>query len=272
MRPPRTAAALALALAMLAGCGGSDSDGATPGPRPEEVPNGSTATPGTPNGGSTGVVNPRPSAAASASASAKPAGTDAAALRKATLLADSGVLRAADLPGFTAEPQSLDGSDDLAEENLYTCLRAPRPTFVARNPGSVWTRAAERIFSSADVVASAKAAKQDIIAAKSGVAPNCFLEHLFGVVGGPGSSTSGRADGVPATVKGADSAFAVKVTITLTDAKGTTELNGYLVGAAVGAVRISVLNLVTGDNEARLAYATELAGKAAARVRAASQG
>ncbi len=273
--PPRAAAAVLLVLALVAGCGGggSDSDGAVePGPGATTAPD--VSKPG--NGGT--ASDPKASAGPSAAASpgspdAKPtAGSSPAELRKATQFADAGVLLAADLPGFTGETQAIDTSDDRAEEALYTCLRAPRPTYVARNPGSVWTKGAQRIASAADVLTSPKAAKQDLIASKSGLAPTCFREYLLGQLAGDGMSVSAQSDGLPVTVKGSDGAFAVKVTISVSDANTSTKLIGYLVGTVVGSVQISVLSLQTDGSTPTLAEAARLAGLAVARVKATSQG
>ncbi len=275
MKLPRTAAALALALALLAGCGSnSDSDTAAapdaheagahePEPEPtaiegSSIPKSTSARPH--------KATPKPVVKTSTAAgTTTPAGAAAATAAK---LAEAGVLRPADMPGFTVttrQPQDV----AAAEKGLYTCLRTPRPGYVSRDPGNVWSKGTLQVTSAGDVLKSAAAAKQGLAAAQSARGPKCFAEFLLAGLVRPASDTTAVAEKVPVSVPGADGAFAVRLELTVTDANGPTTFTGYLVGAVVGAVQISVWSLVKNGPGQTLKDIAGLADVAADRVRAA---
>jgi hypothetical protein len=274
----RTTASLALSLALLAGCGGSDSDdGDAAVPQPSAAATaGSTSQPG--GGTSTGVVNPAPSASASASAAtgsaADPAspGVSSAAVRKATELVNAGILIADDLPGFVNTPVVPGPDADRTEEELYRCLRVAQAVYVARNPGREWVKGPVQVTSSADAFKSAKAAKQDMNASKSGLAPGCFTEVLQAKFAPPGTSALSSNNRVPVTVSGADDAFAIEISFTVSGTQDPKKYTGYLIGAVTGAVRVNVLYVHTDGTKPALADASKLVGSALARVKDAQKG
>lgn len=269
----RTGIAALLALSLgLAGCGGggaeADADAQTatgqqPAPTGSAVP---TAAAGIDGGRATSTgapTSPDGSTASAAPTSGASAGTNKAAL------ATSGLLIAADLPGFTATDRFFDGTENIGEIGLYQCLRIAGPQYVVREPGKTWTKGDRQIESTSGLAAKAADLKTKFAASKDSNAQSCYTEGLLRLVETPGASTSASSEPATAKVKGADDAFAVKFTVAATASDGKkTELTGYLVGATVGTVEIFVLDASSGAAP-KLAEAVELAGKAAARARAA---
>lgn len=277
MKVWRNAAVSALALAMLAGCGGSDSDDdTTAAPEPSSAAT-STSTPGK-EPGTSGTATGKPGATAKPSAGAtsaadpeNPAGVGADVLREAKALAAAGVLVAADLPGYTNEPLVPGAAEEAAEDELYRCLRLAKPTLVARNPGRHWVKGPVEISSSADVFKSATVAKQYINGSKSGLAPGCFDQSLQTRFAPSGTSVVSQHNGVPVTVSGAAAAFAVKFTYTVTGTQDPKKYAGYLLGAVVDAVRVTILYVHTDGTEPTLAEVSKQAGVAVAHAKAAQK-
>lgn len=279
MTAVRTLSLLALTAALLAGCGGggSEPDNAIPG---EPAPGGNTApsAPGAndPTSSSSSSSSSGSSAKSSstgapnsstpASTAPKPGKNKEAA--KVDALATSGLLVAADLPGFTGSPLVFGDTEDFNVAALYQCLQAPRPVFVGRNPGTSWVKGTARVDSSADVFDSAAAAKKDLAASKSPLAPSCYQEALLRLVERPGTATQSSADSATAKVKGADGAFAIKFSVKATGGGQTNSLDGYLLGVVVDSVRFTVINAATDGAAPALTEAVALAEKAAGRMRA----
>lgn len=267
-------AALVLSVGLLAGCGGggggggggSDTDTATgqqPAPARSSAPSAS-ATFGTAPPDSTGAPTaPRGTTATAAptSGSSTGAGNDA--------LAKTGLLIAADLPGFAGENLTFDGTENFDEIGLYQCLRITGPQYVVREPGTKWTKGDQLVESTSGVTAKAADLKTKFAASKDSNAQSCYTEALLRLVETSGASTAANSEPATAKVKGADDSFALKFTVAATGSDGKkTELTGYLVGAMVGTVEIFVVSASPGAGP-KLAEAIELAGKATARARAA---
>lgn len=287
MSTVRTACLFVLSAVLVAGCGGgSETGGASTVPAPgaeagvPERTSGGTAavSTGPPDTKSSDGEPEQPPAApgtAGAANATEAIGTptpERGAAAEVDRLSAAGLLVAADLPGFTGQPLAFDGSEEFEVAGLYQCLQAPRPVYVSRNPGTSWTKGTARIDSSADVVRSAATAKQNLEASKSPFAAQCYGEALLGLVEQPGASTQAMANPASVKVKNADGAFGVTFTLTASVGGQTRRLTGFLVGAVVDTVEITVISAVSEGPAPKLSEAVELAGAAATRVRAAQRG
>lgn len=264
----RTGIAALLALSLgLAGCGGGGSDaGVATGEQP--APAGSAPSASAGIDGARATSTGAPTSPDESTTSAAPA-SDASAGANNAAPATSGLLIAADLPGFTATDLFFDGTENIGEIGLYQCLRVSGPQYVVREPGKKWTKGDQVIESTSGAVAKVADLKTKFAASKDSNAQSCYTEGLLRLVETPGASTSASSEPATAKVKGADDSFAVKFTVAATatgDKK--TELAGYLVGVMVGTVEIFVVSASPGAGP-KLAEAVELAGRAAARARAA---
>lgn len=245
----RTACLLVLTAGLLAGCGGgSDSD-------------------------NTEEAAPPPPPIAGIATTEAPAADPTAAPTSSTaaLLATAGVLSAAELPGFEGDPVGRDDSAEQDEMALYQCLQATRPAHVHRDTGMVWAKDSQEILSSADVLPSAAVAQSDLAAAKAGQA-NCFGTYFVTLYGDADGNPTVTAEQVPVTVKDADGAFAVRVTLTDNLPDDPLNVTGFMVGAYVDTVRIDVVSVAFNSTAPQLSDAVDAAGAAATRVRAASRG
>lgn len=264
MRSSRNAVALVLALALLAACGGSDGDAAAP-----EDSASATASP-------SGDAKPAkkkaaktaaPSARTKPSAAGKPTSTPARTVAPQTMaLANAGALAGPDMPGYVNEPQYPGAAEAKVEKDMYSCLGAKQPVYLARQPGRYWTKGPEQVLSSADVMKSAEAAQADLEAAKAAGAPDCFAGPVMARYGGDGTRTTAVGKAVPVVVKGATDAVAFKIVVTVKGTQDPQKFVAYVVQAVVGSVRVSILLAHTNGTEPALATAIRLARLAAARV------
>ena len=191
---------------------------------------------------------------------------------KAKTLAAAGVLTEADLPGYTAKPQTHDASDDASDALMQRCLGLSKQSYLARNFGTAFTKGTDEIDSSADVASSPDEAHAELQAIGSSKAPGCFKQVLTKLMASNAltvkSITTTKAQ---ATVQGSDGSFGYLLDMTATTRGQTVRLQGYEVGALVGQVEIDVTSIaVGGAGGVTLSQVLSLAGIAAKRVRSAA--
>lgn len=277
----RAGCLLTLSAVLVAGCGGgsdADADQTSSGPAPAPVSSAPDPNPTSTGGTATSTGAPQaessdsePTRTPGSTGASDSPGPEKGSAAEVDRLAKAGLLVAADLPGFTGQPLAFDGSEEFKVASLYQCLRSPRPVYVSRNPGTSWVKGTRRIDSSADVVRSAATAKQNLTASKSPFAASCYAEALLRLVEQPGSSTGAMADPASVKVKNAEGAFGVKFTLTASTGGQTRTLTGFLVGAVVDTVEITVIDAVSDGPAPTLSETAKLAEAAVARVRAAQR-
>lgn len=191
---------------------------------------------------------------------------------QAQVLAKAAVLTEADMPGYKAEKETHDTDDQATEERVATCLGLPKPTYVARDFGTTFSKGDVEVESSADVAPTAAAARTELEALTGEKAEGCLkteFEQLVGVSGG--AVTKFELTPVDITVNGADDAFGFKLEFAASAAGQTLAFTGYDVGALVGQVEIDVSVFdSSGSGGFTVEQATALLQKVTDRTRAAA--
>lgn len=195
---------------------------------------------------------------------------------QAKAVAAAGVVKNEDLPkGFFSPPFTASEPDRGDESAYYTCLGVKQPAFMARNTGSTfvtgknlgkddaWTA---EVGSSADVADSVEAAEADQAAQRTAKAVGCYREQLAKDLARAGDLKSVGVELVPATVAGADEAWAYQLSWTVTRDKQELSGNGYLVASRAGQALLKVLYTGSGK-QFTVAEVTELAAKPLARAK-----
>jgi hypothetical protein len=195
---------------------------------------------------------------------------------QAKAIVAAGVVKNDDLPkGFFSPPFTAAEPDRADEVEYYTCLGVKRPEFLARNTGTTfltgknlgkddaWTL---EVGSSADVVDSLEVAEADQAAQRTAKAVSCYREQLAEDLSRGAELKSVGVELVPATVAGADEAWAYRLTWTVTRDQQEITGNGYLVGSRVGQALLKVLYTGSGK-QFTVAEVTGLAAKPLARAK-----
>ena len=220
MRETRRTTALALTavavLAMTAACNGSKKHTTTPSPSQSPTP---TAVPVT--------------------------------AAQARALANAGVLTPADMPGYTAKRQTHDASDDASDARIQTCLGIAKPTYLARNFGTAFSKGPLEVDSSADVAPTADAAKAELAALTGDKAQPCLKTEFRSLIAAQGGTvTSLSLDPVTVTVPGADAAFGYRIAITATGGGQTLQFTGFDIGALAGSAELDITAIDTSGSTA----------------------
>lgn len=277
MKSVLSTAALALTLSLLAGCGSdSKDDAAAAAPETSAAPSASaSAEPEVKAIEAKDLPKPNKQVKAKVTGSPKPAPKPAKPLtpaeQTAAKMAAAGSLVAADFPGFTSDTAAPSPEELRAEKKRYACLKMPFPAFAARGIGRYWVNGPTQYLSAADAFGTAKAAEQEATASKPASAAACYLTPLKERFGGEGTTTTGTASIVPVSVKGASDAYAVKFAITVEGTQDPKKYTGYLIGAIVGSVRVTLLSVHVDGVAPTLADAANRAAVAVARVEAAEK-
>ena len=190
---------------------------------------------------------------------------------KAKMLATAGVLTEADLPGYTAKPQTHTATDDETDALMQRCLGLPVQSYLTRNFGTAFTKGTDEIDSSADVASSVDIGRSELQAIGGDKSPGCFKQVLAKLMATHGLAVKSiTATKVPATVPGSDGSFGYLLDMTATSSGQTLRLRGYETGSLVGQVEIDVTSIaVGGTGSVTLDRVLALAGIAVHRVRAA---
>ena len=160
---------------------------------------------------------------------------------KAQALADAAVLTDADMTGYTSEKQTHDASDDASDARIATCLGITKPTYLARNFGTAFTKGAIEVDSSADVASTAEAARSELTAMTGPKAEACIKTEFTSLIAGEGGTVSSFSlTPVTIDVPGSDGAFGYRMAIKATGGGQTLEFNGFDIGALVGPAEIDV--------------------------------
>lgn len=192
-------------------------------------------------------------------------------LAKAKILAAAAVLTEADLPGYTAEAQTHDASDDAIDAKMDTCLGVPASTYLTRNFGTAFTKDMLEVDSSADVATSAADAKKQLADRTSSKVPACLKSQLAAALSSSGFTvTSLSAQPVSVTIPGSDGAFAYTMVVAGTVQGSTVELRGFVSGALVGQVEVGVSVIAPSPTTFTLEQTTALLTKATERTKAAA--
>lgn len=272
MKAPRLAGIVTCLGLLLAGCGGSSDDETTAEPTGGATASASAEASREPSPEATPEADESadPTATATASGTRSPAATSELTKAEAKRLATAGVLTKADLAGYDAEVQTQDPDDDAAEKKGNKCLGLDQPTYRARNLGTAFTKGDLEIDSSADVAESESAAREEIRAWQSKKAVACVKDQFTDMLAGSGAAiTEFTLEQIDVTVKGADDTFGFRMAITVGGPGGSATLNGFLIGALVGPVEISVSSLETESSAFTLKDVSALAAIAAGRVKKA---
>lgn len=188
---------------------------------------------------------------------------------KAQQLAAAGVLKSSDLTGYASKAQTHSASDVAMERAVRTCLGIPAAHYLARNFGTAFTRTDLEIDSSADVVASAADAQQDLHALSGSRAPGCLQQTLRQAAATGGASASSLSvTPTNVSVPGSDAAFGYRLSVDVTAGTQSVRITGYDIGALVGQVEINLSIEATGPTAFTLSQGVALATTATARVRA----
>ena len=252
----------------LAGCGGSSSPDAG-----AQQPDLGAATPAAGAASQTAPTPPTTPAKAGGAGASLPAPKRLTAAQ-ARKLAAAGVLRKADMVGYTAAKTPPDSAQDKAlERKGSACLGVKDSAYLARNWGFAYSKAPWEVDSSADVAASAAAARAEMAAWHTTKATSCIKTliraELDKQLTGSGAAISAfLVEPVTATVAGADSLFAFRMAITLSGPGGSITMTGYDLGVLVGQTEISLFSFETGSAGHTLAELAALAEKVTARVKA----
>jgi hypothetical protein len=191
---------------------------------------------------------------------------------QATTLAAAAVLTAADLPGYTAEKQTHDADDDAMDARLATCLGYAKPTYLARDFGTAFSKGSIEIDSSADVAPSVAVAKEELAALTSSKAEGCLKAEFEDLVASSGGTvTSFEMTPVTIDVPGADDAFGFSLRFAATAGGQRIAFSGYEVGSLVGPVEIDVSVIdSSGGSTFSLDAAVALLRKVTDRTKAAA--
>lgn len=183
--------------------------------------------------------------------------------------AKAGVLTRADLPQYEVERNTRDATDAQFDVALYKCIGVKAPKYLARNPGRSFTSGSLSIDSSADVVATVKAATADMKAVGSKKGAACyegFLKQYFVEQGAEVESFS--VTKIPVAVANADQAFAFRITGAFSVEGTPLLLEALLVAARVGQTEIVVSPGRFGGGMPSLKQSKALTNKLAKRVAA----
>jgi len=218
-------------------------------------------------GGSSGGPSARatPSVTATATALTQP---------RAQQLADAGVLRTSDLPGYSAKPESHTSSDVADENTGRACVGLSVPAhYMARNFGMAFSKGTTEVDSSADVAVSVSQADGELAALTSSKAPACLKQGIKPALAQDGLTVT-SVSVVPASVRlaGADSTFAYSYDVDATGQGHQVRLLGYEIGALVGQVEVDLTVTGVAPLAVTFADAQRLTAMATTRVKAAEQG
>jgi hypothetical protein len=175
------------------------------------------------------------------------------------------VLTPADLPGYSAAPQS----DDSNDKALDACGSPGRSHYLARNGGLAFTRGDTEIDSSADVVDNAAVGRADFVAIRKAVPciRAAFKKEIQAEADG-GKVVDFHFDATTATVPRADEALRFDLSVTLSMTGVTATITGYVFGALVNNVEVSVTEIGLGAPPLPLGELTSLMSTVGKRVRA----
>jgi len=253
--------ALVLAPALLvAACSSDDTDGvgSTRSVSTAASSSVSTSVPTSTPSTSVSTVTPPPTSSA-------PSGNaDAAAL------AQAGLPRAEDLPGFERTVDADDANSESDAKALADCLGRPVPVDQADEPGADFDKGEQEIEAEVDVVASADDAKADL-AAFTEKAPACYEKLLRDglAAGGGGKIDSLSIEPVQVAVPGADAASAFQISVTVSASGQSLTINGHLLAAVLDNVEIQLSSSTQGGPDQLFGTITTLMGTLVQRVSAA---
>jgi len=205
--------------------------------------------------------------AASPATSHSPAALTA---QEAKSLAAAAILRAADMPGYTAKPGTHDASDASSEAAEQRCLGLPPQQFRARDFGTMFTKGDLEVDSSADVASSVQDARQQLAAITGSKAKACLKQTIDALVHSSGGTVrSFSAQLVPVTIADADAAFAYRLSVQAAFNGQAVTIGGYEVGTLVGPVEVDTQSNGTAPLAQTLAQIEHLAQISTTRERAA---
>lgn len=198
------------------------------------------------------------------------AGQPAVSKEKAQKLAKAGVLTKKDMTGFTAEKNTADPTDAEDEAWYYACLGGKGvPTYVARNHGFSYSKGAQTLDSSADVVKSAKIGKADFKLVAGKKAPGCMKKAFArGLEREGGAIESVKIKKIAVDVEGADLAIGYRYDILASIQGVLIRLVGHDLYVLVGPTEITLSPGRFDGKMPGLAKSEALAEKLVARVKA----
>jgi hypothetical protein len=160
---------------------------------------------------------------------------------QAQALASAAVLTAADMPGYKAEPETHDADDQASEDRVVTCLGLGKPSYLARNFGTSFSKGTLEVQSSADVAHSAAQARTELAALTGSKAEGCLKAEFAQLVSGSGGSiTKFELTPIEVSVNGADDTFGYKLEFSASAAGQTLTFSGFDLGALVGQVEVDI--------------------------------
>jgi hypothetical protein len=191
---------------------------------------------------------------------------------KAQALATAAVLTEADLPGYKAEKQSHDAEDEAFDTRVATCLGLAKPTYLARDFGTAFTKGSLEIDSSADVAPSAAAGLIELQALTGSKAEGCLKAEFTTLIAASGGTVKAfTLTPMTINVPGADAVFGYKLDFAANAGGQALSFTGYDVGSLVGQVEIDVTVIdSSGSSSFGLDQAVALLSKVTDRTKAAA--
>jgi hypothetical protein len=191
---------------------------------------------------------------------------------KAQALATAAVLTEADIPGYQAEKQTHDADDEAFDTRVATCLGLAKPTYLARDFGTAFTKGSLEIDSSADVAPSAAAARTELQALTGSKAEGCLkVEFTTLVAASGGTVKTFTIAPVTISVPGSDAVFGYQMDFAANAGGQALSFSGYDVGSLVGQVEIDLTVIdSSGSSSFTLDQAVALLQKATDRTKAAA--
>jgi hypothetical protein len=188
-------------------------------------------------------------------------------LAQAKKVAAAAVLLPRDLPGYRARANTRDKDDAAAELFLARCMGRPSTSYLFRNPGRVFASQRTEVYSSADVVRTAAAARAEIVALKSAKGRGCVEALLTDALRrvGAGRPTV-EAKPVPLSVPDSDADVAYFIEARGTKGGREVRLAYLMMASVVGQTQVSV-EVGLGDRLVTLQDANVLLIAAVARAR-----
>ncbi len=186
---------------------------------------------------------------------------------KAERLAKAGVLTKNDLKTFRSEVYEEDSPEYVAE--IYGCLGAKAPKYLAKNPGRSFEKRALTISSSAYVVSTKKAAKADFAAVMTKRGDAC-LARAFRVAFEQEGATvdSIKVRRFALALPGTDLAFGQRYVMSGSFDDFPFRVIGVNLNALVGQTQLAIGPTRYDGREPSLAQAKSLLAKVVQRVRA----